>query len=145
ELWGTLLAKYGDKFFTDLKAQNPRFIIGGVPSAQALAAGEGGILIPTVGSVFDALINNGAPVGFAIPDVTTGVESGLALTNPSKAPHPCAGELFLSYIMHKDGNRAFFGGVRGAYGVFDKLPPGYSPSNADLIAQKPKINQLLGR
>src|SRR5262249_34047789 len=115
-------------------------------ASQALAAGEGGLLLPTSPSVMRNLISSGAPVDFAVPDHTTGFENSVALSNPSKAPHPCAAELFLSYLMQNPGNKAFnlHGPVRGRYGVYDKLP-GYTPPSADSVAQKAQIKQLLGR
>src|SRR5262249_9514746 len=85
QIWATIRNKYGDKFLTDLKAQNPRWVIGGFAAAQALVAGEGGILIPTSGSVISPLKDKGAPVNYVVPDVTTGFENSVALTNPAKA------------------------------------------------------------
>src|SRR5262249_13563076 len=123
----------------------PHWVIGGVAAAQALAAGEGSVHFPTAPSAMVDLKNKGAPVDFVVPNVTTGLEQTVGLANPSRAPHPCAGELFGSWLASRDGSKVFaLGGNNGLYTPYDKLP-GYRPPSAELITQKDQIRQLLGR
>lgn len=145
-VWAAVLEEYGEQFFTDLLAQNPRFFESGVPATEALAAGEGGLQFPAVGGQIAGPQAQGAPVDIVIPDVTSGVEMSIGLPNPENAEHPCAAQLLVSFLMQEQGNRAF-ADFPAVYSVYDpdQLPSGYVSPSDELAAQSATINQLLGR
>ena len=61
QFWSILHEKYGDGFFTLLRAQNPRRYPGGIPAVQGLAAGEGAMYPPVIPPVVTGVQERGAP------------------------------------------------------------------------------------
>ena len=145
DLWALLLDRYGESFFAEIRANNPRRFPSGVPGTQALGAGEGAINAPVVSSQVLGLQVKGAPVAPSIPDMTTGVEIQLVLTHRAKAKHPNAGRLLAHYVISGEGNRVF-NDDPGSISVYDttQLPKQYEAPKAGTAARKEQIAKLLG-
>lgn len=144
-VWAAIYAEYGEEWFEGFMAQNPRLFDAGVPAAEALGAGEGGIMGPAVGSQIQGVADRGAPLVNVVPDVTSGVEMSGSLVNPDCTDHPNAGRLFLHWLMSPEGNEVF-ADFEAVFSVYDTsgLPAKYvSPSDTD-TSNIDEIHQLLG-
>lgn len=144
-VWEAIYDEYGEEWFEDFMALNPRLFDAGVPAAEAAGAGEGGIIGPAVGSQIQGVADRGAPLVNVVPDVTSGVEMSGALVDPDCSPNPNAGRLFLYWLMTPEGQAAF-SDFEAVFSVLDTagLPSGYvspSPVDADKLA---RIHELLG-
>ena len=97
--WGLVYDRFGEQFFTQLRALEPRKFASGVPAVQALGAGEGLLELPAVPAQVLGIKNTGAPVDISIPSLTTGLEMEVVMTHRAKAKHPNAARLLANYIM----------------------------------------------
>lgn len=145
DVWMVVLDEYGEEFFEGLRANNPKFYESGVPATEALGAGEGGLEFPSVGGLALGATARGAPVDITIPDVTTGVEMSLSVTNLEDNAHPNASKLFVCYMMNEEGNMVF-NDERAVFSVFDTegLPSGYVSPPAETEEERDMIYELLG-
>ena len=143
--WGILLDKYGEEFLVKLREMNLRQYPSGVPSTNALGAGEGTVQLPAVAAQVSATSSKGAPLGLVIPAYATGVEMQIVLTHRGKAKHPAAARLFAHYIMTAEGNKVF-NSEPGSISVFDTatLPKQYVSPKRDALARRELITRLLG-
>ena len=94
QIWDVLDRKFGDDFVKKLVAQKAQFYPSTGPAAEALAAGEGDILIPTAGQVTNSVVVAGGPAAFNLPDDTSASTICVGLSKNAKSPN--AARLFLS-------------------------------------------------
>jgi iron(III) transport system substrate-binding protein len=142
EFWDRISLARGEDFLTRFKAQSPRLAPGGPAAVEALAAGEGAIVLPAAGANITATKANGAPVEMVQPELTVGIESGIALSK--SAAHPNAARLFIDYVLSKEGNAVANEdpGSHSPYGA--DFPREYHSPRKEAPANKTKILQLLG-
>jgi iron(III) transport system substrate-binding protein len=143
--WGIIIDKYGEDFLVKLREMNPRQYPSGVPSTNALGAGEGMVQAPAVAAQISATKDKGAPLGHVIPAYATGVEMQIVLTHRSKAKHPAAARLFAHFVMTPEGNK-IFNSEPGSISVFDtvNLPKQYVSPKRDALARRELITKALG-
>ena len=137
--------KYGEDFFTKLRAQSPRMYASQVPMLQALGAGEGAIGLPTNETAAQLLVSKGSPIGTIAPPVTTGVEMQITLTARAKAKHPNAARLYANFVLSPEGNK-IYNSDPGSYSVYDSasIPKGYESPKPGVGARAPLVNRILG-
>jgi ABC-type Fe3+ transport system substrate-binding protein len=138
-----LWADTGQPTLASLAATKPKFVSSSNPGAQQVAAGETWINAPTSLTALTALQSQGAPIGFVIPPVTTGVEMLMALSNPNK--HPYAARLFMNWILSPEGQAVVNAGTAAAVlpnipGTL-KLPSGYR--TPDMAGAQRALGSLL--
>lgn len=145
DLWVALLDKYGEGFFTQLRAQQPRQYPSGVPAVQALGAGEGAMAVPAVPALITGIAAKGAPLAMAPMDFTTGVEMQVMLSSRTKAKHGAAARLFANYLMTPEGNKVF-NDDPGGVTMYDtsKLPKQYESPKPNALARRDLVTKLLG-
>jgi iron(III) transport system substrate-binding protein len=143
DLWTLLLDRLGEGYVTGVRAQGPRVFPSGVPATQALAAGEGMVLIATSAPSVNAMKAKGAPLEIVMPDLDTGIESMIFMTARSKAKHPNAARLLAQYLLSPEGNKWLNESSIGVYDV-KGLPKSYESPGANAVARKDLINKLLG-
>mgnify|MGYP001604735884 CR=1 FL=1 len=143
--WGIIIDRYGEDFLVKLRELNPRQYPSGVPSTNALGAGEGAVQAPAVSAQISATRDKGAPIGLVIPSYATGVEMQIILTHRSKAKHPAAARLFAHFVMTPEGNK-IFNSEPGSISVFDtaNLPKEYVSPKPGALARRDLITRLLG-
>ncbi len=143
--WALHLDKLGDAYFTQLRSQGPRLYIGIAPSLNALAAGEGSLMVPTLAAFVQDMIAKGAPLKLYTLDNTTGIEMQVLLTSRAKAKHPNAARLFANYILSPEGNKVF-NDDPGGVTVYDQtgLPKGYQSPKAGIFTRRDEIAKLFG-
>lgn len=143
--WSAIREKYGEDFFVKLRAMNPRQYPSGVPSTNALGAGEGAVQVPSVAAQIQATKDKGAPISFVIPQYTSGVEMQIVLVHRAKAKHPAAARLFAHFVMTPEGNKVF-NSEPGSIGVFDtsSMPKDYVSPKLDALSRTNEIARLLG-
>lgn len=144
-VWRSLLSRYGETYFSRLRDQNPRVSNPeAVAAAQALAAGEGSLMLMTTGAVIQALKEKGAPVEAVTPDFTSGVEMGIYLS--AKARHPNAAKLAIHYAMSREGSKVQSSDP-GSVDIFEPtgLPKEYQSPTADTPGFYEQINKLLSK
>lgn len=129
QMWNYLIQTRGEAFAKKLAGQAAQFFPSTGPAAEALAAGEGDLLIPTAAQVtFDAA-QSGAPTAFSALDATT--SSWICVGLSKDAPDPKGARLFLTYLLSKDGSAALDGdaalGTVGAFGAGARMPREYAP------------------
>jgi iron(III) transport system substrate-binding protein len=138
---------YGDAFLEKFKAQMPKWLLP-VPGTQAVGAGEFAIAVPGFAALHESLKASGAPVGFVVPDVTSGTGAFVGL--PAKAPHPNAARLLVQFAFSKEGANKFcdFAGVVSPYGGGQSsMPKEFKPAQtqqANGAARKAELDRLLG-
>ena len=145
EFWTMLLDKYGEAFLTKVGELSTRRYASGVPAVQALAAGEGAIHVPTIGSQAESVKSKGAPVDSVMPEFNTGLEFHIMLTSRAKSKNPNAGRLFANYVLSKEGN-AVMNSDPGSLSVYGGtgLPKQYNPPNPEADKNAAKLAKLLG-
>lgn len=139
--------KYGDDFLVKLAAQKPTWVPSVVPVTQQLAAGEVPIVAPNVLSVVTPLKKDGAPIGFVIPDTTTGNEFVVLISTGTASPN--AARCLYNFLFTPQGQATFTGPVSastmGRNGDVPGLPANYiDPHIKELGAVEPKLLKLLG-
>jgi iron(III) transport system substrate-binding protein len=103
---------------------------GGVPMVQQLAAGEALVAVPPIAQDVVTIKDQGAPVDFVVPPVTTGSEHVLGLSK--NAPHPAAAALLAHFLLSKDAAKilASAPGTMSPYkGIGVEAPKSYVPSD----------------
>jgi len=146
-LFRILRDELGEDYLTRLAAQQPVVVPSVVPATQQLAAGEVSIVVPNVMTVVRVLSEQGAPIAFVAPDLTTGNEFETVISAGADSPN--AALCFLSFLMSEEGQTAY----NGATSV-SPFPgtPGTAPMPANYIAPRimevddhaAQINGLLG-
>ena len=145
DLWSMLMDRYGPQFLEALRKQVTRTYSGGPASIQALAAGEGALMLPTNQASMLETKDRGGPIDSVTPAFTTGVEMQVLLTARGKAKHYNAGRLFVHYILSREGN-AVLNNDPGAVTMYDTsgLPRDYAPPPPNALDRKKEILALLG-
>jgi iron(III) transport system substrate-binding protein len=145
EFWAPILQQYGEKFFADLRALNPRRYGQGAQAGQALAAGEGSLFMPLTAQRAAIDRARGAPVDAVMPEDATGVEMQLLMTHSAKAKHPNAARLFANYLLSPEGNKVF-NDDPGTISVYDttRLPKRYVSPSPESLKIKDQLPRLLG-
>lgn len=143
--WSAIQEKYGDDFFAKLRAMSPRHYPSGVPSTNALGAGEGMVQAPAVAAQISATAEKGAPIAHVIPAYTSGVEMHLVLVNRTKAKHPAAARLLVNFILTQEGSKVF-NSEPGSLSVFDtaNLPKNYVSPKLDALKRTEEVSKMLG-
>lgn len=134
----------GVEFLEGLAEQDYTLVDSLVPGTQQLAAGQAAIAIPNVATVVAPLAEEGAPIEFVQPDVTTGNEFATVLSEDAKSPN--AAKCLYNFLLTEEGQIAFNGSTSssplGAVGDTSPLPAGYiSPEISEL---GPIRDELLG-
>lgn len=144
EFWSLLYDKYGPPFFAQLRP-NLRVAPSGVQATQALAAGEGSLLVPAVIAQVTESMDRGAPLKVVAMELTTGVEMKLTLTARNKVKHPNAARLFANYLLSPEGNREF-NNDPGGISMYEtaRLPKQYQSPKPGVLARKEEIAKALG-
>jgi iron(III) transport system substrate-binding protein len=145
DLYAVLIDRYGEPFFTQLRAQNPRWYTGGPPQVQALAAGEGMVGLPVIVAQVQSVKDKGAPLAVVTPELTSGVEMHVMLTARARSKNPAAARLMANYVMSAEGNKVF-NDDPGGMTIYDtsRLPKEYQPANAKNEARRDQIVKILG-
>jgi iron(III) transport system substrate-binding protein len=145
DLWALLQDTHGDSFYKRLAAQEPRRYPSGVPAYQALGAGEGLLAFPAVPAGIKDLKDKGAPMGYVIPQLTSGLEMHVILPARAKVKHPNAGRLLAHYILSEEGNK-IFNDDPGTVAIYDTstIPKRYSPPKPENVKRKEALTKLLG-
>lgn len=127
-LYSILSERYGKDFLARLRAQQPRAFNQSSLAIQALAAGEGVMLVPTAGQQIKEPNERGAKLALMQFDFTTGSQIEVILTAPAKAKHPNAARLFANFIMSSEGNK-IYAADPSTVGIYDTaaLPKQYQP------------------
>jgi iron(III) transport system substrate-binding protein len=143
--WSLILDRYGESFFTQLRAQNFRQIGSGIPAMQGVAAGEAMITFPAISATVQEPKSKGAPLAMVTPERTTGSESHIMLTSRARSKHPNAGRLFANWVLTQEGNLAF-NKDSGSTSVFDTtgLPRQYESPKGGTAAWRDQLAKLLG-
>jgi iron(III) transport system substrate-binding protein len=127
--YNLLVEKYGKEFLVKLGQQGRAFNQSTI-AIQSLAAGEGIIMMPTVGQQTVELSQKGAPIELApFFNYTAGAEIELMMPAADKVKHPNAARLFANFLMSPEGN-AILNSDFGSVSVYDvaKLPADYHPA-----------------
>lgn len=109
-----LKTEYGEGILGDMAKLKTTTYPSLVPAMQALAAGEHTIGIAHPTQILP-LKEQGAPIDFMLPEVTTGPVTYGAV--PSSAPHSNAGLLFLDFLLTQENGQVSYplDGVKAAY------------------------------
>lgn len=143
DLWSLLGQKYGDAFFTRLRAQNMRQYASAVPATQGLGAGEGALMLINLAPSALTYKKKGAPVDIMTPDFTTGVEIHIIMTARAKAKHPNAARLLAHYTLSPEGNNWINDASISVYDLA-KLPKEYQSPALLTPARRESLIKSLG-
>jgi iron(III) transport system substrate-binding protein len=97
----------GSEFMQKLSAQRPRVYPGTVAPTQAVASGEIIASVASNPSAIFALVEQGAPIKYAVPKPARGFSYGVAAFRWSKRPN--ASQVFVDYLMSKRGQQQWNG------------------------------------
>ncbi|MDO9526152.1 MAG: extracellular solute-binding protein [Gemmobacter sp.] len=134
-LFRILRDELGADYLTRLAAQQPILVPSVVPATQQLAAGEVTIVVPNVMTVVRVLSEQGAPIEFVAPDLTTGNEFETAVSAGADSPN--AAMCFLSFLLSEEGQTAYNGMT--SVSPFPGTP-GTAPMPSNYIA--PRITEI---
>jgi len=134
-LFRILREELGDDFLTRLAAQQPVVVPSVVPATQQLAAGEVAIVVPNVMTVVRVLSEQGAPIDFVTPALTTGNEFETVLSSEASSPNGAL--CLLAFLMSEAGQTAYNGLT--SVSPFPNVP-GTAPMPTNYIA--PRIPEL---
>lgn len=150
--WDWVNETNGGDWMERFAEQNPRFYVGAVPNAQAVASGE--VIASSFGNISasQTLIDEGAPLEFVIPDPAFGFAYAAAALGESGNPE--GGQIFLDYLMSECGQMAWHGtgetaspiNVEGALPI-ESIDP-YDPTEypEDVVAEfTAEWNNIFGR
>ncbi len=145
EFWDYIESEYGADFIKEF-AENHELRVYGSGGAvmEALAAGEGGIRVPSTASSAAGVIDAGAPVANAIPPATTGVEIQSFSTACGYSPNSNAARVFMDYLVSKEGN-TLMSEFASDVSIYDdaNLPAEYKEPNLDAADRAEEIMELL--
>lgn len=99
-----LYEEYGAEYLEELAAQDYRLVDSAVPAAQSMVAGEGFAVFPSLDSVANPMIEEGAPIENATLIPYTGVENSTMIS--TEAPNPEGARLFAAWLMGVEGQAA---------------------------------------
>jgi iron(III) transport system substrate-binding protein len=137
---------YGDKFLTALKNQRMGLANSTVPAAQQLAAGQYAIGLPSTPSSVQLLIDQGAPIKYVVPALTTGNEAYTAISANTKSPNTAL--CLYNFIESPRGQQAINANVAasplGQIGNTPPLPKNYSGPAILSDAVKARLYTQLG-
>ncbi|MDY7106244.1 MAG: extracellular solute-binding protein, partial [Actinomycetota bacterium] len=143
DFWSVVLDAQGPEVLEGIAANTIRTYPSGVPTTEALAAGEGAVAIPGVGSIVAGAAERGAPVAYSQPDLTTGPE--LVVLVSADAPHPNAARLFAWYLLFGEGEALANALPTTASPLTgEDLPPEYTRVSPDAQQRADEILGLLG-
>ncbi len=113
-----------------MKANEVRFFEGSSGIIQAVVRGDAAVAHMT-DIPLNAMLQDGAPLGFVYPPSGTTTADGLAGV-PAKAPHPNVGKVFVNWLMSKEGQAILV--EQGGLAVTRKDAPSLShlPATAKL-------------
>ncbi len=145
-LFRILKDKLGDDYLTRLAEQEPVLVPSVVPATQQLAAGEVAIVLPNVMTVVRVLKEEGAPIDFTAPELTTGNEFETMISQGADSPN--AAVCFLSFLLSDEGQIAYNGltsvSPKQAYDETAPMPGDYvDPDIASIGDDAPEIVKLL--
>ncbi|WP_203137591.1 ABC transporter substrate-binding protein [Microbacterium sp. JZ31] len=124
QFWSMVADAYGMETVEAIADNAVRLYNSVVPMTEALAAGEGAVTGPNVGQVVAGAAASGAPVEFAVPDVTNGPEIVMSISADAQSPN--AARLFAHFVLSEEGQdilNAAPGNI-SAYS-FDEMPAEY--------------------
>lgn len=87
----------GEDYLRQLGEQDLQWVDSNVAALDRLAAGEVAVVIPTNKNNPDPLIEQGAPLQFGAPDITSWFSHDVAIS--ADAPHPNAARLLANYLV----------------------------------------------
>lgn len=145
--YSLLLDTFGEEFLEGIAENGYRLADSTPPAAQSLAAGEAMALFPSLDSVANPLIAQGAPIETIKLDPFIGAENWVVLN--SEAEHPAAARLFVSWMLTPEGQAAINSDF-GASPLPDipdtaELGDGYASwEKADVEANRDAVLKALG-
>jgi len=104
---------YGEAFVTKLREQNFVLVEGGSQGAQQVVAGAYWFVIPPSYAHAQPLVDAGAPLKVVYPSENSDVVALGPMHSwgmLSKAPHPNAARVFLSWVATEEGQQVVCGG-----------------------------------
>jgi len=125
----------GSEFMQKLSAQRPQVYPGTVAPTQAVASGEIIASVATNLSAILALVEQGAPIKYAVPKPARGISYEVAALRWSKRPN--ASQVFVDYLMSKRGQQQWNGkgesasplpGIEGSLDV-SSISSAYNPED----------------
>lgn len=134
-LFRILREELGDEFLSGLAAQAPIVVPSVVPGTQQLAAGEVAIVLPNVMTVVRVLKDEGAPIEFVAPELTTGNEFETVLSAGADSPN--AALCMMAFLLSQPGQIAYNGPA--SVSPFEGTP-GTAAMPTDYI--KPRITEV---
>lgn len=135
---------YGEEFITRLVENDLQLAGSSAPATQALGSGEVSIVFGAPSGQPNELQQEGAPVDWVVPDVTTGSDTVIGIVDG--APNPCAGRLLAYYLLTEEGSGTLIEAEGDASPFEGELPPGYEVFElADIPEEaQERIFELLG-
>jgi iron(III) transport system substrate-binding protein len=97
----------GSEFMQKLSAQRPQVYPGTVAPTQAVASGEIIASVASNPSAILGLVEQGAPIKYAVPKPARGISYEVAALRWSKRPN--ASQVFVDYLMSKRGQQQWNG------------------------------------
>lgn len=143
QIWDRLLEAYGEDYLAAMGEQEMLYYDGGAsPALQALGAGEAMIAIPMAGSTTTSFADEGLPLGWVMPDVTSGSDTVLMMSAGSRSPNTA--RLFAHFLIFEGAATTEVGPDIALFGQ-NQLPSGYDPYNSESATEREAtILDLLG-
>lgn len=133
--YNLLYEEFGAEYLEALAAQDYRLVDSAIPASQAMVAGEGLAVFPSLDSVANPMKAEGAPIENATLAPYTGVQNSTMIS--TKAEHPAAARLLAAWLMSEEGQTAVNAGfaaspLSGLEGV-ESVGDGYVAYDEDAV------------
>lgn len=144
DLWNQLSSESGIELLEAIGANTVSRASSVTPAIEALAAGEGDVMVPAAPGPIANAIDNGAPVENVLMDRTVGME--LCTTMATEPIHPNAARLFMNFLLSEEANVDVINALPGEYSPFrpDEIPSGYLEPGSVTQEQVEEVDRALG-
>jgi iron(III) transport system substrate-binding protein len=139
--WDTLVDEVGEDVVRGIAANVKQVFPSGVPATQAVGAGEGGVELVCVPTLATLVSNEGAPVEYIQPSLTSTFEHRPSLV--ADAPHPYKARLWIDFSLSREGIAAW-AQLDASPWEADQIPASAKVPALDYIDRQDSLNDILG-
>lgn len=139
--WDTLVDEVGEDTVRGIAANVSQVFPSGVPATQAVGAGEGGVELVCVPTLATLVSNEGAPVEYIQPELTSTFEHRPSIS--SDAPHPYKARLWIDFSLSQEGIAAWAQFDASPWEA-DQIPASAKVPALDYLDRQDTLNEILG-
>ena len=138
--WDVMVSELGEDTVRSIAGNVSQVFPSGVPATQAVGAGEGGVELVCVPTLATLVSNEGAPVEYIQPTLTTTFEHRPSLV--TDAPHPYKARLWIDFSLSQEGVSAW-AQLDASPWEADQIPDSAQVPPLDYLDRQDDLNEIL--